>query len=207
MNPQGVAAPVPGGIRKLPRGLRDFAQLERILGALLAFAPLLLVLVDSDIRGSISAYHDVDRPWAFYVPLTVGAMLFAVNGIVRDAHAYNTWLGVALFGVILFDHDGATQWPHAFFAIAFFVGNFVVMWFYSADKPQLVKLLLGSGIAGSVAMLLLNRETGLFWAEWMSLVIVAAHYILASVAWTDYRALRPTEKPKLMPPDPVAEAS
>lgn len=192
---------------KLPRGLRDFAQLERILGALLAFTPLLLVLVDSHVRGSISAYHDVDRPWAFYVPLTVGAMLFVVNGVVRHAHTYNTWLGVALFGVILFDHDGATQWPHAVFAITFFVGNFVVMWFYSTSKPALVKLLLGTGIAGSVAILLLDRETGLFWAEWMSLVIVAAHYVLDSVEWTDYQALAPTDKPKLMPPDRGVRAS
>lgn len=192
---------------KLPRGLRDFAQLERILGALLAFTPLLLMLVDSDIRGSISAYHDVDRPWAFYVPLTAGAMLFIVNGVLRDAHAYNTWLGVALLGVILFDHDGATQWPHAIFAIAFFFGNFVVMWFYSTCKPNMVKLLLGGGIAGSAAILLVDRETGLFWAEWMSLVVVAAHYVLHSLEWTDYRALRADEKPKLMPPKRGGPAS
>jgi hypothetical protein len=31
MNRQGAAASVPGGMTKLPRGLRDFAQLERIL--------------------------------------------------------------------------------------------------------------------------------------------------------------------------------
>lgn len=190
---------MPGAMRKLPRRLRDFARLERVLGALLAFTPLLLILVDSDIRGSISAYHDVDRPWAFYVPLTVGAMIFVVNGVVRHAHAYNTWLGVALFGVILFDHDGATWWPHALFALVFFVGNLGVMWFYSTGKPKLVKLLLGTGIAGSAAILLVDRETGLFWAEWMSLVVVAAHYILDSVGWTDYRALRPTEKPQLKP--------
>ncbi|MDP8909033.1 MAG: hypothetical protein M3N47_07930 [Chloroflexota bacterium] len=97
--------------------------------------PLLLIAVDADdgIRGSISAYYDVGEPWAFYVPLAAGAMLFLVNGLIKNAHAYNTSLGLALFGVILFDHE-SLQVPHALCAIAFFGGNFVVMMFFSTNK-------------------------------------------------------------------------
>jgi len=107
-------------------GLRRLARLERNLGALLVLTPLLLIAVDTDngVRGSISAYYDVGESWAFYVPLTAGAMLFLVNGLIKNAHAYNTSLGLALLGVILFDH-ASLQVPHALCAGAFFVGNFV----------------------------------------------------------------------------------
>jgi hypothetical protein len=38
----------------------------------------------------------------------------------------------------------------------------------------------------------------LFWAEWVSLAIIATHFILDSVSWSSYRALQPDEAPKLM---------
>jgi hypothetical protein len=182
--------------------LRRFARLERVLGALLVLTPVLLISVDTGpegVRDSISAYHDVSAPAAFYVPLSAGAMLFLVNGIVRRAHVYNSLLGLALFGVILFDHDGKTSIPHFVFAAAFFGGNVLVMIFFSTRKSTLVKGTLGGGIAAAVALLIFTDWFTLFWAEWVSLTIIAAHYILDSVSWSEYRALRPDETPKLAP--------
>jgi hypothetical protein len=191
-----------GTLNDLSAGLRRFARLERILAVVLAFTPALLVLVDDGpdtVRGSISAYHDVSSPAAFYVPLTVGAMLFFVNGIVRQAHVYNTLLGVALSGVILFDHDGKTYVPHVLFAVAFFGGNVVVMVFFSTNKSTRLKCLLVGGIAAAGALLLFTNWFTLFWAEWVSLAVIATHFILDSVSWSSYRALRPDEAPKLAP--------
>ena len=186
-------------VRALPRGLARFARLERVLGAVLVLTPALLIVVDGGERDSISAYHDVSAPAAFYVPLTVGAMLFFVNGIVRDAHFYNTLLGLALSGVILFDHDGWTEWPHIGFAAAFFGGNVLVMMFFSTNKSKLLKGLFVGGIAVAMALWGLTDFFTLFWAEWVSLAIVALHYILDSAGWTQYRALKPDEAPKLLP--------
>lgn len=186
---------------RLPAELRRFAQLERVLGVLLMLTPVLLVCVDTGseaIRDSISAYHDVSRPWAFYVPLTAGAMLFLVNGVVRNAHAYNSLLGVALFGVILFDHDGGTSAPHVLFAIAFFGGNFLVMAFLSTNKSALHKGLLVGGVAAAIALWIF---VGVFWAECVSLAIITLHYVLHSASWSNYRALRHDETPKLVPTD------
>ena len=186
---------------KLPAELQRFARLERVLGALLLLTPVLLVGVDTGpdtIRDSISAYHDVSRPWAFYVPLTAGAMLFLVNGVVRNAHAYNSLLGVALFGVILFDHDGGTYVPHVVFALAFFGGNFVVMALLSTNKSAFDKGLLVGGVAAAIALWIF---AGVFWAECVSLGIITLHYILHSASWSDYRALRHDEKPTLVPTD------
>jgi hypothetical protein len=189
-------------VNNLPAELLRFARLERILGALLVLTPALLISVDvgpDEIRDSISAYHDVSTPPAFYVPLTVGAMLFFVNGIVRHAHVYNTLLGLALSGVILFDHDGKTSVPHIVFAVAFFGGNVLVMMFFSTSKSTLLKVTLVGGIAAAIALWIFTDWFTLFWAEWVSLAIIAMHFILDSVSWSDYRALQPSETPKLIP--------
>ena len=200
MDLHAVTSSAMSAVNNLPAELHRFARLERILGALLVLTPALLISVDPDeIRDSISAYHDVSTPPAFYVPLTVGAMLFFVNGIVRHAHIYNTLLGLALSGVILFDHDGKTSVPHIAFAAAFFGGNVLVMMFFSTNKSTLLKVTLVGGIAAASALWILTDWFTLFWAEWVSLVIVALHFILDSVSWSEYRALQPGETPKLMP--------
>jgi len=199
---QAAASSAVNAVTHLPGELQRFARLERILGALLVLTPGLLILADTgpeQIRDSISAYHDIAVPAAFYVPLTVGAMLFLVNGVLRHAHAYNSLLGLALSGVILFDHDGGTAIPHFVFAAAFFGGNVLVMVFFSASKSVWVKGSLAGGIAAAIGLWVATDWFTLFWAEWVSLTIIAAHYILDSVGWSDYRALLPSEPPKLMP--------
>lgn len=169
---------------------------------MLVATPALLICIDDGpecVRDSISAYHDVSTPAAFYVPLTVGAMLFFVNGIIRQAHSYNSLLGLALSGVILFDHDGKTSIPHLVSAIAFFGGNLFVMAFLSTNKSTLVKGVLVGGIAVAAGLLIFTDWFALFWAEWLSLAIIATHFILDSASWSAYRALRPGEVPKLVP--------
>jgi hypothetical protein len=199
---QVVTSSAINGAKVLPGELRRFARLERNLGAALVLTPALLIWVDAGpatVRDSISAYHDVGAPSAFYVPLTVGAMLFFVNGIVREAHIYNTLLGLALSGVILFDHDGGTSVPHAVFAVAFFGGNVLVMMFFSTNKSTRLKVAFVGVIAAAIALWIWTKFFTLFWAEWVSLAIIAVHYILDSVSWTQYRALQPNEAPALLP--------
>ena len=100
--------------RPLIDPIRNFVQLERNLAAILILTPMLLLLVDDGpdgIRGSISSYHDVHAPEAFYVPLTAAAMLFVVNGVLKAGHWYNWVVGLLLALLIVFDHDGASRYP------------------------------------------------------------------------------------------------
>ncbi len=126
-------------------------------------------------------------------------MLFIVNGVMRDAHTYNTLLGLALSGVIVFDHDGWTSLPHFVFAVAFFGGNVLVMMFFSTNKSTLLKVAFVGGIAVAIALWTMTEFFTLFWAEWVSLAIITTHYILDSASWTQYRALQPNEAAKLLP--------
>ena len=75
-------------------------------------------------------------PEAFYVPLTVAAMLFVVNGVLKEGHWYNWVVGVLLALLVVFDHDGASRYPHFIGAIGFFVGNVAVMIWFSKHKPR-----------------------------------------------------------------------
>ena len=164
--------------------IRNFVQLERVLAAILVFTPLLLLIADDapgGIRGSISSYHDLVAPAAFYSPLTVAAMLFVVNGVLKEGHTYNWVIGLLLAILVVFDHEGASRYPHFFGAVGFFVGNVVVMIWFSKRKPRALIGAFVTTIAGSVALFLVTDWFTLFWVEWVSLAIVATHYILDTI--------------------------
>jgi len=166
--------------------LKEFTKLERVLAGVLAFTPLFLIAFDSwSIRSSISAYYEMEENQWFYFLLTVASMLFLVNGVIKRENYYNVALGVLLAGVILFNQDDWTA-IHTFFAVTFFGGNAVVIFFFSRGSPAVKRTFIAIGVV--LAALALVFRLSLFWIEWLSLVVIAAHYILDSI-WLDYRAV------------------
>jgi len=164
------------------QGIMRFAKLERNLAFVCIFTPLFLIIFDSyvePIRGSISAYYNMGQNQIFYFLLTVAAMLFIVNGVVKEKHIYNVVLGIALAGVLLFNCDDFSL-VHNIFAIAFFGGNAVVIVVFSSKKERWFKALLVGIILVTMACWWYFDAFTLFWAEWISLVIIAIHYILES---------------------------
>ena len=162
-------------------GVKRLARLERVIATVCILIPAFLIWFDDGpIRDSISAYYDMEESQVFYFPLTVAAMLFVVNGVVKHQRAYNTLLGVMLAGVILFNHDDAGL-LHAAFATAFFGGNAVVIFLFSSKKERWFKALLVVGIVLSMAGYFVFDWFTLFWAEWLSFAIIALHYVLESL--------------------------
>lgn len=163
-------------------GIANFAKFERVLAAVCLLTPALLWLFDSfTLRDSISAYFEMDQNQIFYVPLTVAAMLFVVNGVIKHEHSYNTVLGVMLIGVVLFNHH---DFPvlHMLFAVAFFAGNAAVIYFFSRNTPPRFKTYVVVFIVIAVCAWKPLGWYSLFWAEWLSLAAIGIHYILASAA-------------------------
>jgi hypothetical protein len=74
-------------------------------------------------------------PEALYVPLTVAATLLVINGVLKQGHLYKLGRRPSPQRLlIVFDHDGASRYPHFVGAIGFFVGNVAVMiWFSKHD--------------------------------------------------------------------------
>lgn len=161
-------------------GVGRFAKLERVLAAVCVTTPFLLWWIDSGpLRNSISAYYEMEESQFFYVPLTVAAMLFVVNGVIKEQHIYNTFLGGFLAGVLLFDHSDFTA-VHAVFASLFFAGNAFVILAFSRTERWL-KMTFIAAIVLSVGGYFLFDSFTLFWAETLSLAAIAAHYILDSL--------------------------
>ena len=176
--------------------LKDYAKLERVLALMCAASPLLMLSFEAfSFRDSISAYYSMDQNQIFYVPLTAASMLFLVNGFVKRQHWYNAWLGVLLAGVILFNHQDWTV-PHSVFAFAFFLGNAAVIAFYSRNVPVGVRRIIILGILLVLAGLAL-RFYSLFWAEWISLLFIAAHYMLDASERVAYQAAERGQGPTL----------
>lgn len=180
-----TAAANSAGVQSLTR----FATVERSLAGLCITIPLWLVLFDEEqdsIRGSISSYFDMTPPQAYYFPLTVAAMLFVFNGIVKTRRFYNVVLGVCLSGVVLFNMDGATALPHYVFAVGFFGLNaIVILWFSNDVSVTLRNLLIVVLLAALVAWVFIDAFTT-FWAETVSLVAIAAHFVLDSIGFRGY---------------------
>ena len=178
------------------RTLRKWSKLERFLAGLCLLIPVLLIIYDAgSIRGSISAYFAMEENQIFYFPLTVAAMLFIVNGVIKEKHAYNTYLGLMLAGVLLFDHI-ETPITHGIFAGAFFVGNAVVIIFFSDVENNRLRWAFIAGILLAGAAWAAFDAFTLFWAEWVSFAIIGVHYILDSIENVKYTAVEkhPTEK-------------
>ena len=173
------------GVQSLAR----FATVERALAVLCITIPLWMVLFDEEqdtIRGSISSYYDMTPPQAYYYPLTVAAMLFMFNGIVKTRRFYNVVLGVCLSGVVLFNMDGATALPHYIFAVGFFGLNaIVILWFSNDVSVGFRNALIVVLLAALLAWIFIDAFTT-FWAETVSLVAIAAHFVLDSIGFRGY---------------------
>ncbi len=156
-----------------------FAKFERVLAAVCIFIPLFLILFDGrNVRDNISAYYDMTQHQWFYFLLTVASMLFVVNGVVKQRYAYNIVLGVLLAGVLLFNHCDHKV-IHYIFAAGFFLGNAAVILTCSSKHEVWFKSLLVVIIAITIAACFFGWIT-LFYAEWVSLIIIGWHYILES---------------------------
>lgn len=154
-------------------------------------APLGLIAADNwTVRSSISSYYNMSQAYAFYVPLTIAAMLFLVNGVVKQGHWHNRVLGLSLFGIILLNHQEFVL-LHRIAVIIFFGGSVIVM--LSARASRAIKLgISGVAILSFLILVLLDSiENWLFWAEWVALAIIATHFIFTSATWDGYRERQP----------------
>ena len=186
------------GEQKQVKGLLRFSRFERVLAAVCIGIPVLLIIVEGEALTSISAHYETaggmsrENQW-FYFPLTVAAMMFVFNGVVRRRHWYNVFLGLMLAGVILFNEDDFDL-IHSIFAIAFFGGNFLVILFFSKGSPipGVSSSLFKGFFLAAIAMAMLGHFVfdwySLFFAEWLSFAAIAIHYILDSLEKVKYNA-------------------
>ena len=177
-------------VSKPAAGIKRWLMLESLIALVLLLFPLLLIAIDGlpiKDRESISAYYLMGDPknlWAFYFPLTIAAFMFIVNGVIKHESWYNIFLGVMLAGVILFNHTDFKV-IHPVFAIPFFIGNFIVVFFVKTgvfNKP-VTELLFDLGLCFTAALFLILfcfKIIYLFYLEWASFAMITIHFSLVS---------------------------
>lgn len=176
--------------------LKSYAKLERVLALFCVASPLVMIGADRGVRGSISAYYDIAQNQLFYFPLTAASILFLVNGFVKKRNWYNAWLGIMLAGVVLLNYQDFT-WYHGAFAIAFFAGNAAVMVFYSREVSFRIRVAVLIGVVLAFLAWTPFGWYSLFWAEWISLGLIAAHFLLDASTRVHYRAADRGEGPAM----------
>lgn len=174
-----------------------FLVVEQLIAYICIFIPFFLYLADDQdgFRKSISAYVEMDNSYIFGFLLGIAAMLFIFNGALyfktiatdnpykkRRGKWYNIILGVALMGVVLIPYNGSLSWLHYVFAILFFGGSGVVIFFFQHPNHQIIGKIMAVVSMFSLGYCVYDdyEHLNLFWAEWIALIIIGIHYILES---------------------------
>ncbi|NMH26893.1 DUF7103 family protein [Flavobacterium silvaticum] len=188
--------------------LQTFKWFERGLAAFLVSIPLILYLTDKNrcgmpiegFRDSISNYVYMWHSYVYGLLLGTASMLFIFNGVIyfknetennivvdRSGKWYNLILGVCLLGVVVFPHKEFSV-IHYIFAGAFFMGNAVITMVFHTKTWRKSNTFLGILTVVGLAFYFLDEYWlhwfpgyTLFWAEWISVAVVAVHFFLDSL--------------------------
>ena len=170
--------------------------------------PLILRLTDryreggrnSKFRSSISNYVYMWHSYVFGLLPGAASLLFIFNGVVyfrnenktdvkvdKSGKWYNLVLGICLLGVVIFPHlEHAVI--HYFFAGAFFLGNAIVTMVFHTKTWRKSNTFIGILPVAGLGFYFLDQYClhwfpgyTLFWAEWISIAVVAVHFFLDSL--------------------------
>lgn len=155
-------------------------KLELIMAGLLYFLPLILIWSSMEIRPSISDYAYSSVANVFVALLTLAGALFIYNGVINRPKWYNIILGISLIGVALTPH---LDFPvlHYMFAALFFIGSMLVMVIVSSIKQRPIKIVMALIILSALLGYFIFNWFSLFFAEWIGIVPITAHFIGESI--------------------------
>ncbi|MCL6296035.1 Frag1/DRAM/Sfk1 family protein [Jejuia spongiicola] len=137
---------------------RIFLIVEIIITFICMFIPLILFLIDKQVRPSISAYVDMKDSYIFGLLFGIAGMTFLLNGALyfkvendekrkpqlksisvlnqsiydkkRIGKWYNVVFGISLIGIAVFHYNrNISEYIHIAFALIFFVGSAIVIFF------------------------------------------------------------------------------
>jgi len=157
--------------------INKFKTLNTTFGMLFFFIPLILIIVNQEVRQSISNYAYSQYNYWFYCLISLSGFLFVVNGWLDASRRYNIILGVSLIGVALTPHKNFPI-THYLCAATFFLGSVYVMITFSSAKQRFYKIIAGIVIVTALCFSLVTKSISLFIAEWIGMLPISIHYVL-----------------------------
>jgi heme O synthase-like polyprenyltransferase len=178
--------------------------LENLIAVFCICIPVILRFADTkayrkSFRPSISDYVRMKHRHVFGMVFTIAAMLFIYNGVHNldagslnnflqssfwEERGYNIILGLALFGVMLFPYNRCEK-THFTFAGLFFVGSTIVIACFPGPEnwQKWASYSIAAASIITLAVYFINKNwerkwINLFWAEWISLIVIGIHFIL-----------------------------
>jgi len=155
---------------------KRITKLEVLLAVFLLLLPLILILVNGEIRPSISNYAYAKHEDSLVAFLTIAGCLFLYNGTIYGKKWYNIVLGCSLFGVALTPH---LDYPvlHYSFAGLFFLGSVATMIIFSSPAQRELKIVLGTLIVLALLNYYITEMYSLLVAEWIGILPISIHFI------------------------------
>ena len=156
--------------------IKRITKLDIILSVLLLFVPLILIVLNGEVRTSISDYAYSKYNYVFVMLLTIAGMMFIFNGSSYKEKWYNIVLGLSLMGVAITPHkDFSTL--HYIFASMFFLGSVATMVIYSSSKQRWFKMIAGFIVILVLLIHFIFKSYTLFYAEWIGILPITIHFI------------------------------
>ena len=155
-------------------------KLLNISFILLLFMPLILSLIDGEIRTSISNYAYSNHSQIFVGLLTFAGSMLIVDGCKDDLITRNKWysivLGLSLIGVAITPHKDFLILHYSFAGI-FFIGSLFAMILFSSPKQRLLKMIFGLVIIISMLGHFAFNWYSLLVAEWIGMLPIIINYM------------------------------
>jgi len=123
----------------ITRLLKNLFKTELLLSILFLVIPFVLPLTSGVMLNSISEYAYATNSTLFLLLLTFAGYLIVVDGLTDETRRYNIILGALLVGVTLFP-VGEFRVLHDAVAILFFLGNSIILTYWSKLVPKWLKI-------------------------------------------------------------------
>jgi len=149
------------------------------MGGLLFLMPLILWMIDGQIRISISNYAYMENNEWYIALMTMAGAVFIMDGSIWNRRWYNIILGCSLIGIATTPHlDGPiTTALHYIFAAIFFAGSVTSMIVFSSKEQRSLKIFLAMAVAVAMSLNAIIPNNGLFWAEWIGMIPICFHFM------------------------------
>lgn len=144
------------------------------------FLPLVLILIDGQLRTSISNYAYSKYSYIFVSFLTFAGSMLIIDGCKDDKITKNKWysiiIGLSLIGVSLTPH---LDYPkiHYTFASIFFIGSTMSMVIFSSKKQRKFKLYLVGVILIPLILHFTHGWYNLLIGEWVAFLPIIINYL------------------------------
>jgi len=161
------------------KGLNYFTKFKVIQAIAFLSIPLILWAVNGEILDSVSAYA-YHTPMVFALSLTLAGALFVYDGYLERKRWVNIFIGVSLFGVVLFKH---LDYPliHYTCAAIFFLGSLASMVIFSSNKERIFKGMVVVATLFGLSGCFIFEWYSIFWAEWIGMFPISIHFVLEAL--------------------------